>query len=328
MVKNYHYVGLWVGAAGLLVGVGVACSRTADKAPETSLVMGLVADPAAALSEVHYTINVEGAAGVDRTIAATELPKEEKLVAPPNASAKVDVHVEAFSTRTRPGAPAITRLVSTSFVPGQQRLLRVELDSRCMTGFPNGLDGPTCASPQTCIAGRCQDDAVAPQDLETYAPSWATNPPDACKPDHGAPEVIVGTGQTDYAPAADGQTVQAELGPQGGHHIWIALRMKNLKQTGSTTTVTAVQPSTGLLAPSAAFVFTFELDEGGFCKLYGLRYQLDGSDLRTEYKRYLGQPLDVTVEVVDRDGARASGVAHLNVAPLLLCPAAVPDCNG
>jgi len=49
-----------------------------------------------------------------------------------------------------------------------------------------------------------------------------------------------------WPPARDQrQTLQAEAGPQGGHHIWIATRMKNMKQAGPTTKIVGVQPETG-----------------------------------------------------------------------------------
>jgi hypothetical protein len=73
-----------------------------------------------------------------------------------------------------------------------------------------------------------------------------------------------------------------------------------------------------------SFVFTFEPDEGGFCKLAGLRYQLDldGGD----YHRFLGQPLDVSVAIKDPSGATGTGVAHLDIAPTVLCPSGTPGC--
>ena len=37
-----------------------------------------------------------------------------------------------------------------------------------------------------------------------------------------------------------------EKGPQGGHHLWVAVRTKNLRQAGSTVAITAEQPKTGL----------------------------------------------------------------------------------
>jgi len=155
--------------------------------------------------------------------------------------------------------------------------------------------------------------------LESYIPGWPANVPDVCKPKNpGPPTVVIGTGQTGYTPLAPLQTLQAEAGPQGGHHIWIAVRMKNMKQAGSTTQVSAVQPGTGTPIPPSSFAFTFDPDEGGFCKLYGLRYQLDNGGI--DYKQFLGKPLDVTTTVVDSIGQVASSTQHIQVAPTLVNP--------
>jgi hypothetical protein len=173
------------------------------------------------------------------------------------------------------------------------------------------------------------DSSVSTSDLEPYRVDWAENPPDVCKPaTGGAPQVIVGTGQTDYGNLNDGQTLQAELGPQGGHHVWIAVRMKGLRQSGSRTILTATQPGTGLTVPPTAFVFTFDRDEGGYCKLYGLRFQLDSgaANLGEDYKRFLGKPLDITVAVEDAGGLKAQGTAHIQIAPTILCPSGVGSC--
>jgi hypothetical protein len=177
----------------------------------------------------------------------------------------------------------------------------------------------------TCIAGSCQSDAVAPQDLEPYTEGWAASVPDVCKPANAGPPVVqVGTGQSAYVPVSSGQTVQMEQGPQGGHHIWIAVRDENLAQMGSTTTITSVVPTTGLAGPKTAFAFTFAPGEGGFCELYGLRYQLDVGG--TDYHLFLGQPLDVTVTVQDGSGSVGTGTAHVMIDPQLLCPAGISGC--
>jgi len=91
-----------------------------------------------------------------------------------------------------------------------------------------------------------------------------------------------------------------------------------MKQAGSTTQVSAVQPGTGTAIPSSSFAFTFDPDEGGYCKLYGLRYQLENGGI--DYKQFLGKPLDVTTTVVDALGQMASSTAHINVAPTLVNP--------
>jgi hypothetical protein len=38
-------------------------------------------------------------------------------------------------------------------------------------------------------------------------------------------KVDVGTGESEFAPLADGDTVAKQHGPQGGYHVWISLRI-------------------------------------------------------------------------------------------------------
>jgi hypothetical protein len=285
-----------------------------------------------AVGSIHLTATVGGDTKDDEVLPPSSLPHEVPLLAPDSDAGAIAVRVEGYSqpswTPSSGYSPVLVRTAETQFVPGETKLLRVLLQGGCLLGLPGGPPGaPTCAPPQTCIDGACQDDHVAPQGLEPYVSNWPDDAPDICKPiEAGAPVVQVGTGQTDYLPVTTGQTVQMEQGPQGGHHVWIAVRQENLKQVGSTTTITGVQPSTGTIGPKLAFVFTFVQDQGGFCKLAGLRYQvdIDGAD----YHQFLGQPLDVTVTITDAAGATGSGVAHLNVSPTLLCAtglAAGPD---
>jgi hypothetical protein len=205
-------------------------------------------------------------------------------------------------------------------------LLRVQLEARCIvypptprgdSKVPGPLSGPTCAAPGTCIMGICQPSAVPPGGLEAYAPKWPTNAPDRCKPvNAGAPALQIGTGQSYYLPMTPGQTLQAEAGPQGGHHIWIATRMKNLKQAGSTTKITGIQPDTHVTIPPTTLAFTYAPDEGNFCKLFGIRYQLDNEGI--DYKQFLGKPLDVVVTVTDPSGSTISNTARVQIAPTVI----------
>jgi hypothetical protein len=285
----------------------------------------------AMIQGVHYTINVDGRAPSDVTVPATKLPLAEKLVAL-DPSAKVDVKVEGLGTPTRGpnDTPFVTRLASTHFVVGQTKLLRVELQANCLTPLPGGgLGGPSCTAPLTCINGHCADESVGPDALEPYSEKWPQDAPDLCKPaNHGDPDVQLGTGQTDFLPISNGQTLSLEKGPQGGHHIWIAVRMKNLKQSGSTTTVTGVQPDTKVTVPATGVVFTYDRDEGGYCKLFGITFRLDDpADPFNFYKQFLGKPLDVTVVVKDLSGATGTATAHILVAPKIICPAGDTDPN-
>jgi hypothetical protein len=280
---------------------------------------------------VHYTIAVAGQAPIDQTVPVSKLPLAEKLVAT-DPTAQIDVKLEGLGAATRGpnDVPLVTRLATTHFVAGQTKLLRVLLQGNCLISLPGGGPaGPSCAAPLTCINGRCADDTVGLDGLEDYSDNWPQNAPDMCKPaNHGAPDVQLGTGQTDYLPIADGQTLSLEKGPQGGHHIWIAVRMKNLKQAGSTTTVSGVQPDTKLAPPPTGVVFTYDRDEGGYCKLSGITFRLDDpSDPFNFYKQFLGKPLDITIAVKDLSGATGTAGAHIIVAPKLICPAGDTDPN-
>jgi hypothetical protein len=309
-----------------------ACSpgSTRDTPALTEVIVGLQAEQlSGAVGTLHVTATVGGETKDDELLAPGVLPHEVPLVAPEaDAAAPIAVEVDGYAiagwTPQSGGSPVLVRTAETQFVPGQTKLLRVVLQGSCLLGLPGGPPGaPMCTAPQTCIDGICQDDTVPPQQLEPYSSNWPADAPDVCKPiDAGAPVVQVGTGQTDYLPVTSGQTVQMEQGPQGGHHIWVAVRQQNLAQVGSETTITSVQPTTGVAGPTLAFVFNFAQDQGGFCKLAGLRYQLDidGAD----YHQFLGQPLDVTVTITDPAGATGTGVAHLAIDPTLLCATGLP----
>jgi hypothetical protein len=309
-------------------------------------VVGVQADEFGGLVEsVHIVATVDGKVAHDETLAIgsanpTALPKEIRLEGAAGARAEVVVEAMTSQAATRgPGGaattPVVVRRAAAPLIPDAKKLLRMQLETRCVTFSAPGSSlppAPTCAAPQTCSAGRCISEEVAFDQLEDYEPTWASSPPDFCRPaQHGAPELILGTGQTDFAPLADGQTLQLERGPQGGHHIWIAARMRNLRQSGSRTTLTAklVDDPTSPIAP-AAYVFTFDRDEGNFCKLWGLRFQLDSgaADLATTYKRFLGKKLEVTVEVVDSTNAKATSTRTIQLADKLLCPdGTTTSCN-
>ena len=320
--------------AGFAWLAALGCSSSASSASPEGIVVGIQSEEslAGALGKLHVVTTVGSTPAGDAVLPPSGLPYEVRLAPPAgDPTASVAVRVEGYQssgwTPRSSEAPLLVRTAETQFVSGQLALLRIVLQGQCLLGLPGGPPGgPSCASPQTCIDGSCQPDAVPVQSLEAYTAAWATNAPDVCKPAHAGPPVLqVGTGQTDYLPVTAGQTVQMEQGPQGGHHIWVAVRQRNLKQTGSTTTITSVVPTTGLVGPRTSFVFNFDPDEGNFCKLYGLRYQLDVDG--TDYHAFLGKPLDVTVTIKDASGSTGTGVAHLNIDPQLLCPTGISGCS-
>lgn len=307
----------------LLLVIYAACSPPTD--PAGTLIIGVQSeDLNGAVGSFRVTTTVDGTPQADKFYRADRnvplLPQEIAVDGRGNAKAAVEVRVEGYPglDPSSLGPTVLIRTARTSMVSGKDLLLRIRLEGRCATGLVGGVPGPTCSLPhETCIAGRCVDDALSPASLERYVPNWPVDVPDLCRPANpGPPEVIVGTGQSDYLPLADGQVIQAEQGPQGGHHFYVAIRLKNLKRSGSTTTISGLQPGTNVAIPPTAFVFTFDGDEGGYCKLYGLRYQLDNGGI--DWMQFLGKPLDVTVKVKDATGAEGTGVAHINIAPTII----------
>ncbi|HEY3822269.1 MAG TPA: hypothetical protein VGL81_34125 [Polyangiaceae bacterium] len=314
----------------LVLATAMTCSS--GRTDSSQLVVGVQSESmGGVVSALHVVIKVAGAVVTDEVLKPPKgshapFPQPWEKTLSGTAGAPVDVSVEAIGIEGP--APLLTRLASTHLVAGRAELLRIQLESRCIVyppsprasgKVPGRLSGPTCAAPTTCILGACQSDVVGPASLEPYAPNWATNAPDRCKPVNGGPPILqAGTGQSTYLPLEPMQTLQAEAGPQGGHHIWIAARMKNLKQSLSTTRIEGLQPGTGTPIPPSTFVFSYAPDQGGFCKLYGLRYQLDNGGI--DYKQFLGKPLDVTVTVTDPTGATAKSTAHIQIAPTLVNP--------
>ena len=223
----------------------------------------------------------------------------------------VEIVFEAFQMGNTT-TPLVVRTASTEVVAGSTLLLRVRLDSACAIT----PDHSGCALPETCLGGACGNAHIDVRQLEPYAPDWASYEPDICKPPGGgAPIVIVGQGQGDYLPLNDLEVAQVEAGPQGGHHIWIAIRMKNLRQSGSITSVGGTVPELQQTITPLNVIFTFNPDEGGFCKLAGLRFQLDET---TDIHDLLGKVVNVQVQVKDRDQAIGTGERRVTLSTTIL----------
>ncbi len=321
------------GALSIAAAVACLTCGSCRRADATSLVVGIQSDPMGGIvSALHIVIKVAGEVVDDEVVKPPHgsrvgfpQPWEKLLSGSGKGDAQVEVEVDAIGDPAAP-APLFQRLAATRFVPGREALLRVPLESRCVvypapprgaSKVPGPLSGPTCTAPGTCISGVCQLRDVPAAHLEPYAKNWPTNAPDRCKPRNGGPpDMQIGTGQSYYLPIAKGQTLQAEAGPQGGHHIWIATRMRNLKQAGSITKIVGVQPDTGVTIPPTTLAFTYAPDEGGYCKLYGIRYQLDNEGI--DYKQFLGKPLDVNVTITDSTGTTVTSTAHVQIAPTVI----------
>ena len=138
--------------------------------------------------------------------------------------------------------------------------------------------------------------------------STDVEPYDRCKPG-GEPEVIVGEGQGNYLEIEDGAELQVEAGPQGGYHVWIAARLKNLTASGSVTTVSGSFVDLDYEPSPVSLVFSFDPDEGDYCKIYGLRFRLDDPEHPVE--SLLGEEVDVTVTITDALGVVESDTKRI-----------------
>lgn len=265
------------------------------------------------IGQLEVTATVEGAPPVREvyTKGATPFFPRELRITPPAAKPEAEVDIEVVLRDSGGGAgapPIVTRRAHAKFVKGKTSLAYVFLEIRCNT-FPlmGGMvpSGPTCAAPLTCIGGTCEQADLGP--LPDYRADWTTNPPSACG--NGAPELDIAQGQSE----TDGDpTLTLERGPQCGHHIWIAVRMKGLAQSGTTTTLSAVQPGSGLTVPPTAYPYSY-VARNGECSITGLRFQVDLAGAKVA--DFLGKPLDITVDASDRAGRKAKATKRVAIAP-------------
>jgi hypothetical protein len=276
-----------------------------DDAQLGSLIVGVTSDYRAGVDLVNLDVelSVDGEVISQSSLllgassSATDFPVEFKFE---------DVTVGSTVAITLRGYDSVemrvVRHMETVVDSTEQRLVRVHLESDCMLVSPGGnapAGAPTCnETSQTCIAGTCQSATVPGSEQAPYTPGWAGSFSDICKPaEPGPPEVIVGHGQSDYLPMADDDVANVEAGPQGGHHIWVAARVKNLHQSGSITEVGGEIPSLGVSITPLKVIFTMDPDEGGYCKLFGLRFQIDvdGNDVNA----LLGERMKIIISVTD-----------------------------
>lgn len=268
------------------------------------VVFGITSElaPGADLTELHYVLTADGATLADERLGggALSFPLEIDTGLLDDET-PIAISLEA----THSGQPVLSLAGSTSIVGGSKLLYEIALETECV--------GASCDPGQTCEGGSCVSAAKDPADLPGYFEKWAGGGGggDRCEPG-GAPEVIVGSGQADYHTIDAGEVLQVEAGPQGGYHVWVAARLKNLKQSGSVTDVSGTFPGLGYAPPPMSVVFTFDPDEGDYCKIYGLRFRLDDTD--HPIASLLGQPLDLTVHITDKDGDEASDTVSVTLS--------------
>ena len=298
----------WLFSLSGLLLLGVAACGDNTSFPETStVIIGVTSDYVvpAQLDHLDVVMVVDGTETTHQQLVlgsgagTTHFPAEFAFsdVSP---GAALAFTIKGYSSHDR---LVVARHLTTKARFHDKRLIRVHLEQQCSLdgGLGGEVPAPTCnETTHTCIEGTCQNAAIGPDRHEAYTPDWVLTGSDACKPaDAGAPEIIVGAGQSNYLAVEDYATAQVEAGPQGGHHIWIAARVHNLRRSGSITEVGGEIPALGLSIAPLLVVHTLSIDNGGYCKIFGLRFQIDiGADVQS----MLGQQIEVTVKIEDKSG--------------------------
>jgi hypothetical protein len=296
--------------AAAALGLLLSACHGAPAADAGTIVIGVTSDftPGPDIGRLEGTLAI-GGGSPERRIWAID--GAEPLVFPLELACEdlpdgteVDVRWSAFETAYgTTDTPFFTRRAIASVVAGSELLVRTHLEWECVPSYNLGGEriAPTCAEPETCVAAECTDPHVPAQELEPYSPSWAVAFADECRPlDAGPPEVAIGSGISTYSLLAPGGPVAMELGSQGGYHVWLALRMKNLHRAGSTTTLTATRPATAEELCAIEVPWDFTPAESGSCDLTGIRcivsYDINGA------VALQGEQIHVEAKVVDATG--------------------------
>ncbi len=288
----------------MLAGVLLAWMSPGCEAPSGEVVFGISSEipHTAVLTEVRATVTVDGVAGREQVFAGPNLDIPFEISSGELAEgSEVSLRLVGFDD----GVEIVERLASTTILGDKKLLFEVVLEDECVD--------IECGAGETCLGGECgsaDEDASA---LPEYYEHWAGGSTgDLCEPG-GAPTVLIGEGQTDYHDLADNEVLQVEAGPQGGYHVWIAARVKNLAQSGSVTEVRGRFPDLDYEPLPLIVVFTFDPDEGDFCKIFGLRFRVDDSAHPIE--SLLGQTLELTLVVTDQGEDSASDTATVVLSP-------------
>ncbi|MDI1450211.1 hypothetical protein QHF85_39595 [Polyangium sp. 6x1] len=285
----------------------VALAGCADEESNTEVVVGLTTNMAVGFDfyELERTVKVDGVVAQSERLSygagSLRLPAELRV---PTAKDGATIELSLTAKHIGEDVPVVTREVGTRVLGGQSLLLPVSLDEACA--------GVSCAANTTCVKGACASPFLEPSSLAAYDPAWMQSAEDACKmASSGEPAIVVGKGQDAFAPLTEGEVVAIEQGPQGGHHVWLALRVTGLRQMGSTLKIGGVYPDLDYKLPPASSLATLR-KAGDHCELYGIRFQVDRG---IEVESVRGLPLDVDLVLTDPTGDAATAKTRVVIAP-------------
>jgi len=258
-------------------------------------------DPAA-IPSLHVVQRINGAVTSDETKQPVGFPLELSFL-DRNSGDEVEVGLDTPGNDPVYFLPPMHQLAGTTVLAGKVKLLRVAFAWPCAFA--------TCNPGDTCSGGGCRDAHVPPAALEDYTPDWASY--SYCKPkEPGVAKLSLSAGSPSFVPINDLDTVHLVEGPQGGHHIWIALRMRYLQQT-STVTLTGHVASLNLdVGPLTSMTFFSDNPLVEACDATYIPLQVD---LGLDYTQFLGQEMQIKAHVEDSQGATADDARVVTISP-------------
>ncbi len=293
----------WVAAT--CVAVGGAFTLSAGCGSSGEVVFGVKVAKDLAIDAMEAEVFVDGGSTGKTSYGPAEVRAPIEIDA---ADLEDQAEVRVVLVGTNAGTEAIRSSASTKAISGRKILYELHLEKDCA--------GVSCGEGETCSEGACVSDFADPSALPDYYSKWAGGGGGGvCEPG-GDPEVILGSGQSDFHEVKDGDVLQVEAGPQGGFHVWIAARMKNLAQSGSITDLAGQFTDVDYAPPPMSVIFTFDPDEGDYCKIYGLRFRLDDPDHPIE--SLLGEGIDLTLTITDPTGATESATRSVTLSDDIL----------
>lgn len=292
----------------LLVALAGCGEEAATDEATATVVVGLTTDLAIGfdLHRVEVTMRIDGELLRTQDLRAEEdhllLPEEFWFTSVPDGST-VEVAFDAYG----PGDALLLRQrASTIAEAGRRPLLRVGLDEACID--------VACPDDAACSAGTCVAVAREPSSLPEHDSSWLDDAPDACRSNEGESFLQVGEGRLGYASLQSGATVAVEAGPQGGYHVWLAVRGYGFRQLGSVAEVKGELSMTDHDVPTLLSVVDFARVDGA-CEAPGLRFRIDDG---APIEELLGQPLSIVVTISDDTGASQSATLDVLLADTFL----------
>lgn len=114
-------------------------------------------------------------------------------------------------------------------------------------------------------------------------------------------QVEVGTGAVTFTPLAENDPVELTYGPQGGFHIWTAVRIKSTRATSAQVNLRAVLDDGTLAGPPSRAAARLEVQADGTSVAVGLRNFIEN----TAEKK--GHHLTLKAEVIASDQTHGAG---------------------